>query len=114
MMKKKVNPVLLRQVLRSAAAQITNKFVYAQASSEKAAKVREALNLLTMAGLLVPVPRTDANGQPARTAYQPSERCYRLPRLAGVPHQLRLHQAHLGTYPLPLLHRQPRRRAGSR
>ncbi len=42
-MKKKVNPVLLRQVLRSAAVQITNKFVYAQASSEKAAKVREAL-----------------------------------------------------------------------
>lgn len=62
--KKKVNPVLLRQVLRSAAVQITNKFVYAQASSEKAAKVREALNLLIKAGLLVPVTRTDANGLP--------------------------------------------------
>ena len=72
--KKKVNPVLLRQVLRSAAVQITNKFVYAQASSEKAAKVREALNLLTKAGLLVPVTRTDANGLPlgadADTTYQ--------------------------------------------
>ena len=44
--------------------QITNKFVYAQASSEKAAKVREALNLLIMAGLLVPVTRTDASGLP--------------------------------------------------
>ena len=62
--KKKVNPVLLRQVLRSAAVQITNKFVYAQASSEKAVKVQEALKLLIKAGLLIPVTRTDANGLP--------------------------------------------------
>ena len=62
--KKRVDPALLRQVLRSAAAQITNKFVYAQASSEKAAKVREALSLLVMAGLLIPVIRTSANGLP--------------------------------------------------
>lgn len=62
--KKKVNPELLRRVLRSAAVQITNKFIYAQASSDKAEKVREALNLLTMAGLLIPVTRTDANGIP--------------------------------------------------
>jgi len=62
--KKKVSPELLRRVLRSAAVQITNKFIYAQASSDKAEKVREALNLLTMAGLLIPVTRTDANGLP--------------------------------------------------
>lgn len=62
--KKRVDPVLLRQVLRSAAVQITNKFVYAQASSEKAVKVREALNLLIKAGLLVPVTRTAASGLP--------------------------------------------------
>lgn len=72
--KKKVDPVLLRQVLRSAASQITNKFVYAQASSEKASKVREALDLLIMAGLLLPVTRTSANGLPlgdeANRAYQ--------------------------------------------
>ena len=61
---KKVNPELLRRVLRSAAVQITNKFIYSQASSDKAEKVREALNLLTMAGLLIPVTRTDANGLP--------------------------------------------------
>ena len=61
---KKVNPELLRRVLRSAAIQITNKFIYSQASSDKAEKVREALNLLTMAGLLIPVTRTDANGLP--------------------------------------------------
>ncbi len=62
--RKKVNPMLLRQVLRSAASQITGKFVYAQASNEKAAKVREALDLLIMAGLLIPVSRTSANGLP--------------------------------------------------
>lgn len=62
--KKKVDPVLLRQVLRSAASQITNKFVYTQASSEKASKVREALDLLIMAGLLIPATRTSANGLP--------------------------------------------------
>ena len=62
--KKKVDPVLLRQVLRSAAQQITNKFIYAQASNEKAAKVREALELLSKAGLLIPVTRTSANGFP--------------------------------------------------
>jgi predicted AAA+ superfamily ATPase len=72
--KKKTDPVLLRQVLRSAASQITNKFVYAQASNEKTAKVREALDLLIMAGLLIPVTRTSANGLPlgdeAERSYQ--------------------------------------------
>lgn len=62
--KKKVNPVLLHQVLSSAASQITNKFVYSQASAEKSAKVREALDLLIMAGLLIPATRTSANGLP--------------------------------------------------
>ena len=72
--KKKVDPVLLRQVLYSAAKQITNKFVYSQASSQKAAKVREALDLLAKAGLLIPVTKTPANGLPlgegADTTYQ--------------------------------------------
>ena len=62
--KKKVDPVLLRQVLRSAAVQITEKFIYARASSEKTVKVREALDLLVKAGLLIPVTRSDANGLP--------------------------------------------------
>lgn len=62
--KKKVNPTLLRQILRSAATQITDKFVYSRAASTKAENVREAIGLLTMAGLLIPVTRTDANGLP--------------------------------------------------
>lgn len=70
--KKKVDPTLLRQVLRSAASQITNKFVYAQASDEKAAKVRAALDLLIMAGLLIPATRTSANGLPLGEEADPS------------------------------------------
>ena len=62
--KKRVSSVLLRQVMRSAASQITNKFVYSKASNDKSAKVREALDLLIMAGLLIPVTRTAANGLP--------------------------------------------------
>lgn len=62
--KKRVNPMLISRVLRSAATQITTKFVYAQASSEKAAKVREAVDLLVKAGLIIPVTRTSANGLP--------------------------------------------------
>lgn len=62
--KKKVDPVLLRQVLHSAASQITKKFVYSQASSVRPEKVREALSMLVKAGLLVPVTRTAANGLP--------------------------------------------------
>jgi len=61
---KRIDPVLLRQVLRSAASQITNKFVYAQASDQKADKVRIALDLLIMAGILIPVVKTSCNGLP--------------------------------------------------
>lgn len=62
--RKRVNPVLLRQVLHSAASQITNKFVYSQASEQKTEKVREAIELLSMAGLLIPVTKTSCNGLP--------------------------------------------------
>lgn len=62
--RKRVDPVLLRQVLRSAASQITNKFVYSQASNQKAEKVREAIELLCMAGLLIPVTKSSCNGLP--------------------------------------------------
>jgi len=60
----RVDPILLRQVLRSAASQITNKFVYAQASEQKADKVRAALDLLITAGILIPVTKTSCNGLP--------------------------------------------------
>lgn len=61
---KRVDSVLLRQVLRSAATQITKKFVYSQASEQKADKVRVALDLLIQAGILIPVTKTSCNGLP--------------------------------------------------
>ena len=63
--KKRVSPVLLRQVLRSVALQTGNKFVYASAARDvHSSVVREALHLLILAGLIIPVKHTDANGLP--------------------------------------------------
>lgn len=63
--KKRVSPVMLRQVLRSVALQAGNKFVYAAAARDvHSSIVREALHLLSLAGLIIPVKHTDANGLP--------------------------------------------------
>ena len=50
--------------LRSAAEQATRKFVYAQVGDYKTAEVKRALDLLILAGLLIPVTHTSANGLP--------------------------------------------------
>lgn len=63
--KKRVSPVLLRQTLRSVALQIGQKFVCSQVDKEtKSSVVKEALNLLALAGLITPVIHTSANGLP--------------------------------------------------
>lgn len=63
--KKRVSPVLLRKVLRSVALQAGNKFVFAQVANDiRSAQIKEALHLLTLAGLVVPVKHSDANGLP--------------------------------------------------
>ena len=63
--KKRVSPVLLSQVLRSAALQAGHKFVYAAAAHDvHSSVVREALQLLTLAGLVIPVKHTDGTGVP--------------------------------------------------
>lgn len=62
--RRKVDPVLLRLVLRSAAVQATRKFVCAQISGYKTAEVKKALEMLVQAGLLVPVTHSDASGLP--------------------------------------------------
>ena len=63
--KKKANPELLRQVLRSAALQLTKKFTYSNVPGNHSTyEVKNAVDLLCMAGLLLPVKRTDANGLP--------------------------------------------------
>ncbi|MCC8114737.1 MAG: AAA family ATPase [Bacteroidales bacterium] len=63
--RKKVNPELLRNTLRSAALQVTKKFVYSQVRPGwKTEEVKKSLDLLYKAGILKPVTRTDANGLP--------------------------------------------------
>ena len=63
--RKKANPELLRQVFRSAAVQLNRKFKYSDVGGGyKTYEVKNAINLLEMAGLLTPVYRTNANGIP--------------------------------------------------
>lgn len=63
--RKKVDPVLLRQTMRSAAVQATRKFVYSQVPSNySTAEVKKALDLLIKAGILIPVTHSNANGLP--------------------------------------------------
>ncbi|MDO4512336.1 MAG: AAA family ATPase [Bacteroidales bacterium] len=62
--KNKVNPDLLRAVMRSAAIQCGRKFVYANVAGYKTHAVKQALDLLYRAGILVPVTHTSANGLP--------------------------------------------------
>lgn len=63
--KKKVNPMLLRMTLRSVAVQMGQKFVYSQVEGGyKSYEVKEAIEMLTLAGLIIPVTSTAANGFP--------------------------------------------------
>ena len=63
--RKKVAPELLRRVMRSAAAQTTQKFVYSQAGDNyKTKEIKQAVDMLILAGILIPVTHTEANGLP--------------------------------------------------
>lgn len=63
--KKRVSPVVLRQVLRSVALQVGQKFVYAQVMSDtRSSVIKEALHLLSLAGLVHPAVHSAANGLP--------------------------------------------------
>ncbi|MBR2254149.1 MAG: AAA family ATPase [Prevotella sp.] len=73
--RKKIDPTLLRNTMRSAAVQVTKKFVYsAVEGSYKAVEVKKALDMLAKAGIIIPVTHTDANGLPlgseADSSYQ--------------------------------------------
>ena len=71
--KKRVSPVILRQVLRSVALQAGNKFVYTQAIPDtKSTVVKDALHLLSLAGLIHPVVHTAANGLPLGAEENPN------------------------------------------
>lgn len=62
--RKRVDPEILRSVMRSAAAQATKKFVYSQVGDYKTAEIKKALEMLILAGILIPVTYTAANGLP--------------------------------------------------
>lgn len=63
--KKRISPMILQQTLRSVALQSGSKFVYSQVSPDmESAKIKEALELLSMAGIIAPVTHTAANGVP--------------------------------------------------
>lgn len=63
--KKRANPELLRQVFRSVAQQAGNKFVSTQANRDLPSSViKEALHMLTLAGVICPCIHTSANGLP--------------------------------------------------
>lgn len=63
--RKKVDPVLLRQTMRTVAVLATKKFIYAQVPGEyKSAEVKKALEMLTKAGIIIPVSHSKANGLP--------------------------------------------------
>lgn len=59
--KSRISPVLLRKVLRSVALQAGSKLVDSELHSTT---IRDALHLLTLAGLIKPVVHTDGNGLP--------------------------------------------------
>ena len=63
--RKKIDPILLRNTMRSTAVQATKKFVYSAVEGNyKAAKVKKALDMLTKAGIVIPVTHSDGNGLP--------------------------------------------------
>lgn len=63
--RKRSSPELLRSVLRGVCHQIGNKFTFSQfAGDYRSAQIREALRMLTLAGLVTPVTATSGNGLP--------------------------------------------------
>ena len=73
--RKKVDPTLLRLTMRSASMQATNKFVYSQVGGNyKTDEVKKAVEMLVLAGILIPVVHTAANGLPLGSEANPSFR----------------------------------------
>lgn len=63
--KARISPALLRKTLRSVALQAGSKFVFSQVADDvHSSVIRDALHLLTLAGLIKPVVHSDGNGLP--------------------------------------------------
>jgi predicted AAA+ superfamily ATPase len=71
--KTRISPLVLMNTLRSAARQAGNKFVYSEVGSDTET-VKTALDLLTLAGLIMPVTHTSANGLPLGAESNPKYR----------------------------------------
>jgi predicted AAA+ superfamily ATPase len=75
--KKRVSSSLIRTVFKSVVEQNGKKFVYTNSSPElNRLQVKDALELLTMAGLVFPVTHTAANGIPLGAEINPKMRKY--------------------------------------
>lgn len=75
--KKRVSTSLIRTVFRSVVEQNGQKFVYSNSSPElNRLQVKGALELLTMAGLIIPITHTAANGIPLGAEINPKMRKY--------------------------------------
>jgi len=73
--KKKVPSSRIREVFQSVVLQAGGKFVYKQASQNlNTLQIKEALELLIMAGLVFPVSHTSANGIPLGAEVNPKKR----------------------------------------
>ena len=63
--KKRVNPDLLRTTMRGVCHQVGEKITFRQISADyQSSQIREALRLLTLAGIVTPVVATSGNGIP--------------------------------------------------
>ncbi len=63
--KTRILPEVLRKTLHSVAKQAGQKFVYAQVDSNLESRtIKQALSLLSLSGLIIPVTHTSANGLP--------------------------------------------------
>ena len=62
--KKKLPTLLLREVFASVVKQAGGKFVYSKATEASQYNIKQAINMLIMAGLVIPVVSSSANGIP--------------------------------------------------
>ena len=77
--RKKIEPNLLRQTMRSVAVETANKFVFSKVGGEyKSNDVKKALEMLTLAGIIIPVTHTSANRLPFGSEADKSFRKYLL------------------------------------
>ncbi len=70
--KTRISPLIIQQALKSVAIQVGNKFVYTAVNADaKSTTIKEALSLLSLAGLIFPVYHTAANGIPLGAEINP-------------------------------------------